>query len=266
MMNQDMNQSVNQDVVTQFKTLEFTRLPQLEFASKEALNTLATNLFYCGDDVKTVMLTSRYADEGKSFMTLNLMRTLASLGKNVVLVDTDLRRSRLVSHYGIKFHQEGRQGLAHYLAGLCEMDQIVYKTDIPNAYMVPIGREVESSLQLLSSNRMRPLMEQLAEAFDIVLVDTPPVGVIVDGLEMAKYCTGALVVVSANRGRKRDIAEVVRQIRQTGCPVMGAVLNNVEFDSFTNRSYYYRSERYSSYYYGGAYGAYGNKEKKDKKK
>lgn len=235
-------------------TLEFTRLPQLEFACNEAMNTLATNLFYCGDNVKTVMLTSRYADEGKSFMTLNLMRTLASLGKNVVLVDTDLRRSRIVSHYGVKFHNGEHKGLAHYLAGLCEIDDVVYQTNIPNAYMVPIGREVESSLQLLSSNRMGPLMEVLAREFDIVVIDTPPVGVIVDGLEIAKYCSGALVVVSANRGHKKDIAEVVRQIKQTGCPVLGAVLNNVEFGSFTNRQYYYKSERYSSYYSGGAYG------------
>ncbi len=234
-------------------TLEFTRLPKLEFASNEAMNTLATNLFYCGDDIKTVMLTSRYAEEGKSFMTLNLMRTMASLGKNVVLVDTDLRRSRIVSHAGVKFANNHSKGLAHYLAGLCEMDEIVYQTNVPNGYMVPIGREVESSLQLLSSKRMGALMEVLAQEFDIVLVDTPPVGVIVDGLEIAKYCSGALVVVSANRGHKKDITEVVRQIRSTGCPVLGAVLNNVEFDSFANRSYYYKSERYSSYY-SGAYG------------
>lgn len=235
-------------------TLEFTRLPQLEFACQEAMNTLATNLFYCGDNVKTVMLTSRYADEGKSFTTLNLMRTLASLGKNVVLVDMDLRCSCIVSHYGIKFQTDQSKGLAHYLAGLCEIEDVVYQTNVTNAYMVPIGREVESSLQLLSSNRMQPLMEVLAQEFDIVLIDTPPVGVIVDGLEIAKYCSGALVVVSANRGRKREITEVVRQIKSTGCPVLGAVLNNVEFSSFTNRTYYYKSERYSSYYYGGAYG------------
>lgn len=236
--------------------VEFTRFPQLEFACKEAMNTLATNLFYCGDGIKTVMLTSRYAEEGKSYMTLNLMRTLASLDKKVCLLDTDLRRSRIVSRYGIKFadnHHKGK-GLAHYLAGICEMDEIIYETNIPNGYIVPIGREVESSLQLLSSARMKPLMEELAHQFDIVLVDTPPVGVIVDSLEMAKYCSGALVVVSANRGHKRDIADVVRQIKSTGCPVLGAVLNNVEFGSFTNRQYYYKSERYSSYYYGGAYG------------
>lgn len=232
-------------------TLEFTRLSDLDYACTEAMNTLATNVLYCGDSAKVIMLTSRYASEGKSFTAINLMRTLASLGKSVVLVDTDLRRSRLVTHYGVKFQGDHNKGLAHYLAGLSEMDEVVYQTNIPNAYMVPVGREVKSSLQLLSSSRMKPLMDVLAQEFDIVLMDTPPVGMIVDGLEIAKHCTGALLVVSANRGHKRDITEVTRQISQTGCPVIGAVLNNVEFDSFTNRKYYYRSERYSSYYYNG---------------
>ena len=235
-------------------TLKLTNLPNLDFACNEAMNTLATNLLYCGDNVKTVMLTSRYADEGKSFITMNLMRTLASLGKRVCLVDVDLRRSRLASYYGIRFEQGHNNGLAHYLAGICEMQDVVYQTNVENAYMVPVGREVKSSLQLLSSARMKPLMEALANEFDIVLMDTPPVGVIVDGLEMAKYCTGALLVVSANRGRKKDIADVARAIENTGCPVLGSVLNNVEFKAFTNRKYYYKSERYSSYYYGGAYG------------
>lgn len=234
--------------------MELTRLPKLDYACTEAMNSLATNLFYCGEDIKTIMLTSRYAGEGKSFLTLNLMSTFASLGKSVVLLDTDLRRSRLVSYYGARFEGEHNKGLAHYLAGFCEMDEVVYQTNIPNAYIVPIGREVESSLPLLSSYRMQPLMEALAESFDIVLVDTPPVGMISDGLAMAKFCTGALLVVSANRGHKKDIKELTRQIRSTGCPVLGAVLNNVEFDSFTNRKYYYKSERYSTYYYGGKRG------------
>jgi len=235
--------------------LEFTAFPKLDFSCNESMNTLATNLLYCGDNIKTVMITSRYADEGKSFISLNLMRTLASLGKNVVLVDTDLRRSRMASHYGVVFQQEQHYGLAHYLASICEMNDIVYQTNIPNAYVLPIGREVKSSLQLLSSSRLQPLMETLAREFDIVLVDTPPVGVIVDGLEMAKYCSGALLVVAADRGHRKDIADIARQIQSTGCPLLGTVLNDVEFSSFTNRKYYYNSERYSSYYYGGAYGS-----------
>lgn len=239
-----------------------SKLPELSFACKESMNTLATNLSYCGDDVHTVMVTSRYAGEGKSFVALNLMRTLASLQKKVVLLDTDLRRSRLVSNYRVRFQTENPNGLAQYLSGRCALEDIIYQTNVENGYLIPIGREVESSLQLLSSSRMPKLMEELAEKFDMVIVDTPPAGVIVDALEIAKYCSGALVVVSAGRGTKRDVAELVSSIRSTGCRVLGDVLNNVNFGSYTNRKYYYRSERYSSYYRGGYYSPYSSKEGK----
>lgn len=235
--------------------LEIGFLPKLEFSCNEALNTLATNLSYCGDDVKTILITSRYAYEGKSFMGMNLMRTLTTLGKRVVLVDADLRRSKIMSQHQIHFTSEQHFGLAHYLAGMCEMEDVVYQTNITGAYLVPIGREVSSSLQLLSSDRMLPLMQTLRENFDVVLIDAPPAGVIVDAVELAKYCDGALVVVSYNRGRRKDITEVVNAIRKTGCPVLGSVLNNVDFRSFTSRNHYYKSERYASYYKRG-YTAY----------
>ncbi|MBQ8617807.1 MAG: CpsD/CapB family tyrosine-protein kinase [Clostridia bacterium] len=238
--------------------LEIARLPRLDFACTESMNSLATNLFYCGEDVKTIMITSRYAEEGKSFVTMNLLRTIASLQKRVILLDTDLRRSRLVSQYRIRFQNDTPFGLTHYLAGRCDLEDIIYQTNIADAYLIPIGREVESSLQLLSSSRMPALMEKLENEFDIILVDTPPAGVIVDALEIAKYCSGALIVVSCNRGRKQDIADVTNAIKNTGCPVLGAVLNNVEFGSYTNRKYYYKSERYASYYHG-SYKPYSSK-------
>lgn len=233
--------------------LEIGYLPSLDFASNEAYNTLATNIFYCGTDIKTIMITSRYAYEGKSFTAINLMRTLSSLQKKVVFLDTDLRRSRIMSQHEIHFTGKEHYGLTHYLAGMCGIDEIVYQTNVPNAYFVPIGREVSGSLQLLSSDRMRILMETLRQHFDVVLVDTPPAGVIVDAVEVAKYCDGALIVVSYNRGRRKDIGEVVKAIRKTGCRVLGSVLNNVDFRSFTSRNHYYRSERYSAYYRKGYY-------------
>lgn len=241
--------------------LEIGYLPKLDFAENEAFNTLATNLSYCGSDIKTILITSRYAYEGKSFTSMNLMRTLASLQKRVVLLDADLRRSQIMSQHEIRFQGESRYGLAHYLAGMCEMNDIVYQTNISNAWLIPIGREVSSSLQLLSSDRMRPLMEALRQHFDVVIVDAPPAGVIVDAVEMAKYCDGTLMVVSYNRGRRKDIGEVINDIRKTGCRVLGAVLNNVNFRSFTSQKYYYRSERYATYYKKG-YGAYTPPKKK----
>ena len=92
------------------------------------------------------------------------------------------------------------------------------------------------------------MMQALRKNFDVVLVDSPPAGVIVDAVEIAKYCDGAIIVVAYNKGRRQDIGEVAASIAKTGCKVLGAVMNGVNLKSFRNRRYYYRSERYSSYY------------------
>ena len=228
--------------------LNITNLPALEYMANEAFNTLATNLFYCGTDIQTILVTSRYQGEGKSFVTMNLMRTLSSLNKKVVLVDTDLRRSNLIGRYRIRFSDGNTSGLAQYLAGMCEIEDVLYQTNIERAKMIPVGKILENSLQLLSSSRMVQLMQQLRQQFDVILIDTSPVGMLVDAVEIAKHCDGALMVVSSGRGKKQEIDDARRAIEQTGCKVLGAVLNNVDFSAYSNRKYYYKSEQYSGYY------------------
>lgn len=228
--------------------LSIGRFPELDYACGEAMNTLCTNLFYCGENIRSVLLTSRYEQEGKSSIAMNVMRTLAGYGKRVVLVDADLRCSTLARRYRFSFARREAFGLAQYLAGMCALEDAVYQTNLPGAYILPAGREVLNSMQLLSSPRYGEMMEALRKNFDVVLVDSPPAGVIVDAVEIAKYCDGAIIVVAYNKGRRQDIGEVAASIAKTGCKVLGAVMNGVNFKSFRNRRYYYRSERYSSYY------------------
>ena len=236
--------------------INISRFPKLDYACNEAMNTLCTNLFYCGDEIHSVLITSRYEQEGKSGVAMNVIRTLASYGKRVVLVDADLRCSTLARRYRFDYAQKEPTGLAQYLAGMCSLEDAIYETNLPNACVLPAGREVLSSMQLLASPRYGEMMTALRQSFDVILVDSPPAGLIVDAIEVAKYCDGAIIVVACNVGRRQDIAEVKENIAKTGCRVLGAVMNGVNLKSFRNRKYYYRSERYSSYY---------RSEKKDKK-
>ena len=208
---------------------------------------MATNLSYCGTNIRSIMITSRTAHEGKSFISLNLLRTFASLGKRVVLVDTDLRRSVMASRFQMQI--SAPVGLSQYLAGVCEIEDAVCSTNIPNAYVVPCGRTVENSLQLLATPRMKEMMDVLSGSFDLVLIDTAPAGTISDALEIAKYCSGALIVVGYNVGHKREIIELADSIQRTGCPVLGVELNQVEINSLANRNSYYGYGKYYHYYH-----------------
>lgn len=222
--------------------------PALDYACSEAMNTLCTNLFYCGVNIKSILFTSRYEQEGKSCIVMNVMRTLASYGKRVVLVDADLRCSALARRYRFTYEQKKAPGLAQYLAGMCTLDEALYRTNLSGAYILPAGREVLNSMQLLASARYAEMMNYLRAHFDVVLVDTPPAGMIVDALEIAKYCDGAIIVVGYNKGRGQDIGEVAANVAKTGCKVLGAVMNGVNLKSFRNKRYYYRGKHYSTYY------------------
>ena len=131
---------------------------------------------------------------------------------------------------------------------MCELQDVVYRTNLPGAFILPAGHEVLNSMQLLASYSYGEMMDALRDEFDIVLVDSPPAGLIVDAIEIARYCDGAVIVVEYNRGRVQDVADVAANLAKTGCKVLGAVMNGVNLKSFRNRRYYYRSERYSSYY------------------
>lgn len=230
------------------KTLEITRFPAPDYITAEGLNTLVTNLSYCGPSIRKIMITSRHASEGKSYVTMNLMRTLAGLGKRVVLVDADLRASGIQSNYRLRCAEGKISGLSEYLSGHCGLEDALYETNIPGAHMIPAGHEAPNPLQLMVTEKMEQLMNWLGETYDVVLMDTPPVGILADAVALAKYCDGALLVVAYRQGKQREITDAVESIRQTGCKVLGAVLNEVCFKNLSNRHYYYNSKRYSSYY------------------
>ena len=233
------------------KQLKITKFPALDYAGNEAFNTLSTNLSFAGASVKKIMITSCHAAEGKSYLSMNLMRTLAQRGIKVALVDADLRRSMVNNDYGLKY-EDGRsdgKGLSHFLAGMVGMDEVIYQTDIPNAIMVPVGRDVPNPLALLTNSHFAELLDMLARMADYVIVDAPPVGVVIDAAEIAKACDGTLIAVNYNDVSRQELLDVKQQIEQTGCPILGTVLNQVDYDNYMGRKYYKSYSKYGKYGY-----------------
>lgn len=251
------------------KQLKITKFPALDYAGSEAFNTLSTNLSFAGENIKKIMITSCHASEGKSYLSINLARALAQRGKRVALVDADLRRSMINSTYGVRFEHDksGGSGLSHFLAGMVGMDEVVYQTDITNMLMVPVGREVPNPLALLSGRHFEELLDTLAKMVDYVIVDAPPVGVVIDAAEIAKVCDGTMIAVHYNDVRRQELLDVKQQLEQSGCPILGTVLNQVDYDNYLGRKYYYKSYyKYSRYKKYGYYNKYYTHEHSAEKK
>lgn len=231
------------------RTLKFKKFPPVSYPVNEAFNTLSTNLSFAGKDLKKIMLTSSHASEGKSFTSMNLMRKLAERGNRVVLVDADLRRSMINVVYGVQFDKdENTYGLSHYLAGIAKLDDILYQTDIEGAVMIPVGRDLLNPIPLIVSGRFQELLDKLAEQFDYVIVDAAPVGVVIDAAEIAKFCDGILLVVNHNQVHRQELIDTKIQLEQTGCPILGTILNQVDYGNYSGKKYYYKSYKSNSYY------------------
>lgn len=228
----------------------FNCAPKLDYGTTEAINTLCTNITFCGEGIKAIAFTSCREHEGKSSITVSAWRTLASMGYKAVFIDGDLRRSIVNSKYRVQF-LDGREGLSHYLSRVeTNLEDIVYQTNIQNGYYIPCGHDVANSMQILSGVRFGKMVHELKESFDFILVDTPPVGAIVDAAAIAKHCDGALLIITQNGVKNHEVAYAKEQIEKANCPVLGAVLNKIKMDrsssKYYNRAYY---AAYESNYY-----------------
>lgn len=221
------------------------KLDELPYELNEELKLLRTNILFCGTDKRVILLTSAFSGEGKSTLALNLSQAVAELGKRVILIDTDMRKS-VMKHRVVGTFP--KTGLSYYLSGQLEMDDVLCETSVPNFDMVFAGAIPPNPTELLSSPNMNKLMDFCKANYDYVIVDSPPVGLVIDAAVVATMCDGILVLIEANEVKYRLAQEVVGKMRATGCPILGVALNKVDYRR-TGKNYgKYYGRKYKRYY------------------
>lgn len=231
--------------------IDISQMTTLSSTSSEAYKSLRTNIEFCGTDIKVIALTSCIPKEGKSIVSLNLANSLAELGKKVLFIDADLRKSVLLSRLDIT---ERVQGLTNYLAGQCEIGDILCQTNQPRLQLILAGPVPPNPAELLGSPLFHNTLVALRDAYDYIIIDTPPLGSVVDGAVIARECDGAAIVIAANNVSHRFAESVKEQLERSGCKVLGVILNKVDMSENGYYGRYYG--RYYGKYYGKYYGQY----------
>ena len=222
------------------KELDIKRMPPLPFEMAEALNHLRINLSFCGDQVKTIMVTSSVPGEGKSFVAMHLWKMMAEVGIPVLLVDCDFRNSRLWHRYGISAASgEDLVGAAHYLAGRAELRDVVYQTNVSNGYMIPAASTIANPAILLENPRFARMMGCCKQQFGYVLVDTPPLGRVSDALNIARRCDGSILVIRSGETPRKVVRHSVQRLSRADSLLLGVVLNRMELKGRYGRRYAY---------------------------
>ena len=220
--------------------INVSRMIPKDFRASEALKTLRTNLVFSGPSVRVIGITSYGAAEGKSTISFQLAVSFAQAGKRVLLVDADLRRSIMANRLQVKSKPEG---LSHYLTGQANVSDLLCETDMPGLYIMFAGTRVPNSTELLGSENFAKLIPALKEAFDYVIVDTAPLGQVIDCAVMASCLDGVAVVIDTTNNSYKLERKIKHQIEKAGGKVLGAILNQVDFS--LQRGYY---GRYYDYY------------------
>ena len=220
----------------------------MSYAVREELKTLRTNIQFCGDDKGVILVTSCLSGEGKSTTTQELAQTLSEIDKRVLYIDADLRKDK---DDKAGFEGEFENGLTHYLIGHCSSRESIYSTDVRGLYVMPSGAVPPNPSELLANERMQTLISEMKEVFDYVIIDSAPLGMVVDAAVMAPLCDGVVLLIESGSVSYRLAQDVTKQLKNTQCPILGVVLNKVE----RSRGGYYGYGKYGRY---GAYGNYGN--------
>lgn len=231
------------------KKVELLLDDKKNYFTREAFNTLRTNVLFSGRNVKVILITSCVAHEGKSTVSFETALSLAEAGKKVLLIDADLRKSVYANRYT---KERGLNGLSQYLSGQVEADQVVFETQVPNFDIVFSGPFPPNPTELVGNESFHELLELNRDRYDYILVDAPPLGLVIDAAVMAAVCDGAILVIDAGVVKYRVAQRVTEQLRKSGCRILGAVLNQ------TNR----KKGRGSHKKYYGEYYAYADGEAK----
>jgi len=217
----------------------------------EAYRQLRTNLHFSRPDtvIRTLLLTSAGAGEGKTVTASNLAVVMAQSGRRTLLIDADLRRPRLHKIFGLR----REPGLVELLFEDCIFDPERFRTDIDDLYIIPAGTLTPNPSELLGSRKMRDMIELFKKNFDMVIFDTPPVMVATDPVLLATQCDATIVVTAAGRVEEFELEQSMDSLKNVGAVVIGNVLNG--FDASMAHGYKYKY-KYYKYGYGSRYGNY----------
>ena len=225
----------------------------------ESVRSVRTNLSFIASDIKSKMIcvTSEVSGEGKSFMVINLASTLSLINKRVVVIDGDLRKSKL--HH--TFRLKNDWGLTSYLTNQCDVDKIIHPTHVENLYFIPAGPMPPNPSELLYSERMRQLMSELKERFDYVLVDTAPIGLVSDAIPLVRTSDVNIFVLRSGVSSFNAASIPERVSKEFGLNNSVIVLNGFTNDALHSRIYsnHKKGSYGSGQYYYTDYSTYGNK-------
>jgi tyrosine-protein kinase Etk/Wzc len=217
----------------------------------ESFRNLRSNINYLGinkDKNNTILITSTVSGEGKTFVSINLASVLAIAGYKTLLIGLDLRKPKIFQDFKLN----NSIGITNYIIGNANKKQIIQQTNIENLSIITAGPIPPNPAELIMSNNFKNLLTELKSEYDFIILDTPPVGMVAEGIDLIQYSDVILYIVRQNISKKNYLNLINDLYAKEKETKIGLVFNDINFSN----AFGYRDDRYG-YGYGSATNGYG---------
>lgn len=192
----------------------------------ESLRSIRTAIHFALANAKNniIMIAGPSPEVGKSFISTNLATIFAQGDKRVLLIDADMRRGYMHKYFDV----DVKPGLSELLSGQADLQKVLHKTPVANLDVITRGKSPTNPLEILSSNQFKELLEQLQSQYDHIIIDTPPVLAVTDGIIISQYTGVNLIVARYAKSQMKELELTLNRFEQAGVKVNGFILNDIQ--------------------------------------
>lgn len=203
-------------------TMKIQFLGEGNLLIEEAMKSLRTNLQFCGSDTRVIEVTAYGENEGKTTISARIAKSFAELGHRVLLIDADMRKSVLA---GRNTTAKPQKGLSEVLSGLATLEECLWQSEEEPLHVLFSGTYPPNPVELLNTPAFKELVETARQTYDYVVIDTPPLGIVIDAAVIASVCDGSILIIGDDKLKYRQVEGALEQLRKSGCRILGVVRN-----------------------------------------
>ncbi|EPF74836.1 tyrosine protein kinase [Acinetobacter gyllenbergii] len=234
------------NILKKKKSIPILAVKHSDDIAVESLRSIRTAIHFALASAKNniIMIAGPSPEVGKSFISTNLATIFAQSNKKVLLIDADMRRGYMHKYFNI----DVKPGLSEYLSHLADLNQVIHQTDVVGLNVITRGKSPTNPSEMLGSEQFKALLEQLSQQYDHIIIDTPPVLAVTDGIIISQYAGVNLLVARYAKSQMKELELSLSRFEQANVKVNGFILNDIQRSSAGygygyNYSYAYKAHK-----------------------
>lgn len=230
-------QETRMSILKKKKSIPILAVKSSDDVAIESLRSIRTAIHFALTSAKNniIMIAGPSPEVGKSFISTNLATIFAQGNKRVLLIDADMRRGYMHKYFDVNV----KPGLSELLSGQADLTQVLHKTQVANLDVITRGKSPTNPSEMLSSTQFKDLLEKFQTQYDHIIIDTPPVLAVTDGIIISQYTGVNLIVARYAKSHMKELELTVNRFEQAGVKVNGFILNDIQRSSGGGYGYNY---------------------------